>query len=243
MGISGLQCADGGEPGHQQDLRRNHNRPECDRDRWHHQPSTVVAFSDAAGAMAVNPITNQIYIAVGNDVTVLTEQQVQPIPLLTKITPLTGNQTTSRTPSFSFQTTSTYAPVTPTPVAVYFQVDTWQGPWTRASGSNPAFSGQTGTLVLGTHILFAYASDGQDAGINGDAFGGQVTIGEIAAYPFTVHAGFDCHHADRGCESFRAGWNGDADGDRDSDRAGHWHAHGNGHLFRWYNRAWHGIPE
>jgi len=148
--------------------------------------STVVALSNAAGAMAVNPITNRVYIAVVNDVTVLTEQKVQPIPLLTKITPLTGNQTISHTPSFSFQTISTYAPVTPNPIAVYFQVDTWQGPWTRASGSNPAFSGQTGMLSLGTHVLFAYATDGQDAGINGDAFGGQVTIGEIAAYPFTV---------------------------------------------------------
>ena len=148
--------------------------------------STVVAFSNSAGAMAVNPITNKVYIANGNDMTVLTEQKVQPIPLLTKITSLTGNQTTSRTPSFSFQTISTYAPITPPPLAVYFQVDTWQGPWTRASGSNPAFSGQTGTLSLGTHILFAYTSDGQDASFNGDAFGGQVTIGEVAAYAFTV---------------------------------------------------------
>jgi YVTN family beta-propeller protein len=148
--------------------------------------STVVAFSNSAGVMAVNPVTNKVYVAVGNDEAVLTEQKVQPIPLLTKITSLTGNQTTSHTPSFNFQTSSTYAPITPTPIAVYFQVDTWQGTWTRAGGSNPAFTGQTGTLSLGTHVLFAYASDGQDASINGDAFNGQVTIGQIAAYPFAV---------------------------------------------------------
>jgi YVTN family beta-propeller protein len=150
------------------------------------------AYAVGAGAggeeVAVNPVTNRIYIANKgwNNVTVLVEQKEQPIPLLTKITPLTDNQTTSRTPSFSLQTLSTYAPFTPSPLAVYFQVDTWQGPWTRANGSNPAFSGQTKTLSLGTHLLFAFATDGQDAGINGNALNGQVTIGKIAAYPFAV---------------------------------------------------------
>jgi DNA-binding beta-propeller fold protein YncE len=72
--------------------------------------------------VAVNPVTNRVYIANKdrNNVTVLTEQKEQPIPLLTKITPLTGNQTTSRSPSFRFQTISTYAPFTPSPLAVYF---------------------------------------------------------------------------------------------------------------------------
>jgi hypothetical protein len=148
--------------------------------------ATTVASGNDPDAMVVNPINNKIYVESGNDLAVLTEQQVQPIPLLTKITPLPANQTTSRTPSFSFQTISTYQPVTPPPLAVYFQVDTWQGPWTKASGSNPAFSGQTGTLLLGTHVLYAYASDGQDAGMNANALNGQVVIGEIAAYPFTV---------------------------------------------------------
>jgi hypothetical protein len=147
--------------------------------------ATTVALGNTPGAMVVNPIINNVYVG-GGDLVTLTEQQVQPIPLLTQITPLTANQTISRTPSFSFQTISTYEPVTPTPLAVYFQVDTWQGPWTQASGSNPAFSGQTGPLLLGTHVLYVYASDGQDVGIDGNALNGQVAIGQIAAYPFTV---------------------------------------------------------
>jgi hypothetical protein len=145
-----------------------------------------IAMIGNVATMTVNPVTNKLYIGDGNGLQVLTEQPVQAIPLFTKITPLTGNQTTSRTPSFSFQTTSTYSPVTLTPIAVYFQVDTWEGSWTPASGSNPAFSGQTSKLSFGTHLLFAYATDGQDAGIDGDALNGQVTIGQIAAYAFTV---------------------------------------------------------
>jgi hypothetical protein len=147
---------------------------------------TTVALGNTPGAMVVNPIINKIYVDNGGNLVTLTEQQVQPIPLLTKITPLIGNQTSSRAPSFNFQTISTYEPVTPPPLAVYFQVDTWQGSWTKAGGSNPAFSGQTGTLLLGTHVLYAYASDGQDASINNNTLNGQAAIGEIAAYPFTV---------------------------------------------------------
>jgi hypothetical protein len=164
---------------------------------------------------------------------VLTEQQVQAIPLVTKITPLSGNQTTSRTPSFSFQTLSTYAPFTPSPRAVYFQVDTWQGPWTRASGSNPAFSGQTNTLSLGTHVLFAYATDGQDAGINGGAFKRSGDHWTNRCLCLHRDAGFDGNGSNRGHKSVRGGCNGDIDGD--SDSAGH--ADGYGHVFGWHNCA------
>jgi hypothetical protein len=102
---------------------------------------TTVVLNNSLNIIVVNQITNKIYMDNGGNLVALTEQQVQPIPLLTKITPLSDNQTTSRTPSFSFQTSSTYGPFTPPPLAVYFQVDTWEGPWTKASGSNPAFSG------------------------------------------------------------------------------------------------------
>jgi len=138
--------------------------------------------------MAIDPITNTIYVTESyfGAVTIVAEQQVQPIPLVTAITPLTGDQTTSRTPTFSFKTTSGYQPTAPTPLAVYFQLDTWQGSWTQATGTSPQFTGQTSALPLGTHVLYAYATDGQDAGINGDGVSGQEVIGQIAAYVFTV---------------------------------------------------------
>ena len=48
---------------------------------------------DQPRAIAVNPVTNKIYVTnqiSGNFVTVITEQPVQAIPLTTTITPLTG---------------------------------------------------------------------------------------------------------------------------------------------------------
>jgi YVTN family beta-propeller protein len=150
--------------------------------------TTTVAAGAVCEAIAVNPITNRVYIANNgsNNVTILTEQQVQPIPLVTAITALPGDQTTSRTPAFTFTATSRYAPNAPTPRNVYFQVDTWQGRWLLATGANPTFTGKTGTLSLGPHILYAYAGDGQEAGLEGSGLNGQVNIGAIAAYPFTV---------------------------------------------------------
>ena len=135
--------------------------------------------------MAVNPVTNKIYVANygSNNVTVITEQQVQPIPLVIAIAPLTDNQTVGRTPTFNFTATSSFGPYTPTPQAVWYQLDTWQIPWLPASGVPPSFAGATPSLSLGTHILYAFATDGQDANSTGVA---QQLIGSMAAYLFKV---------------------------------------------------------
>jgi YVTN family beta-propeller protein len=135
-------------------------------------------------AVAVNPVTNKIYVPNWDDtVTVITEQQVQPIPLVTAIAPLTDNQTISPTPTFDFTATSSFSPTAPTPQAVWYQLDTWQGPWLPASGAAPNFSGTTPSLPLGTHILYAFATDGQDANSTGME---QQLIGSMAAYLFEV---------------------------------------------------------
>jgi len=126
-------------------------------------------------------------------VTVLTEQQVQTIPLTTAISALPNNQTTSPTPAFTFTASSTFSPTAPPVDAVYFQLDTWQGAWTPASpaGTPGSFTGTLPTLSPGIHILYAYATDGQDASsiqTGGGGFGqtGQSSplIGNIAAYLF-----------------------------------------------------------
>ena len=86
--------------------------------------------------MAVNPVTNKIYVANygSSNVTVIDEQQVQPIPLEADIAPLADNVTGSLTPAFTFTAESNFAPFAPDPDNLFFQVDTWQGPWT-ASGT------------------------------------------------------------------------------------------------------------
>jgi YVTN family beta-propeller protein len=155
--------------------------------------TTTVTDGNAVSpmAVAVNPVTNQIYVANQNsgNVTVITEQQVQPIPLTTTITPLVGNQTANPTPTFTFSASTSFAPTAPPVDALYFQFDTWQGPWTAATSTGGGgFTGTAPTLSLGTHILYAYATDGQDATstmttIDG---GSSPLIGAISAYLFNV---------------------------------------------------------
>jgi hypothetical protein len=70
------------------------------------------------------------------------------------------------------------------PEAVYYQVDTIEGAWSVAQGKNPTFTGKTGSLTAGSHVLYAFAVDGQAAGMNGS--GGQIVTGAIAAYAFNV---------------------------------------------------------
>ncbi len=148
--------------------------------------SSSVNVGTDPDAAVVNPATNTIYVAndLSNNVTVLTEQQVQTIPLTTTITALPGNLTVSSTPSFTFSAQSTFSPNPTTPANVFFQVDSWQGPWITAAGSGSSYSGTTPALQPGFHILYAYADDGQEA--SPEQSGSPLT-GDIAAYGFLVN--------------------------------------------------------
>ena len=137
-------------------------------------------------AVAVNPVTNEIYVPNmgSNNVTVIDEEQVQPIPLEAEITALAGNQTGSMTPEINFTASSNFAPFAPNPDSLMFQVDTWQGSWTAATAQgNGAFSGTTGALQPGLHILYAYATDGLEATLN---FLDSPLISNVVAYEFLV---------------------------------------------------------
>src|SRR5436309_521584 len=154
--------------------------------------TTTVAAGMGPSFVAVNPVTNKVYVANHDtaNVTVLTEQQVQTIPLTTAISALPNNQTTTPTPSFTFTASSAFSPTAPAVDAVYFQLDTWQGAWTpaRPTGTPGSFTGTLPALSPGIHILYAYATDGQDASSiqTGSAPIGQSSplIGNIAAYLF-----------------------------------------------------------
>jgi DNA-binding beta-propeller fold protein YncE len=139
-------------------------------------------------ALKANPVTNTLYFTSffsfdGNTGFVVSEQASQPIPLITTIKPLLRNQADSRTPMFHFAAESSFASSGLPVQSVYYQVDSWQGTWLRASGRAPRFSGRTPPLVPGTHILYAFATDGQEATSTGPA---QTLSGVIAAYTFTV---------------------------------------------------------
>jgi YVTN family beta-propeller protein len=144
-------------------------------------------FAFIMNPVAVNPVTNKIYVvnSGGNSVTALTEQQVQSIPLTTAIAPLPSNTFVNPgSPTFNFTTTNTYSPNTPLVQNVYYQLDTWQGPWLQASGFAPNFSGAAPQLLPGVHIVYAYATDSQFAGGNGVQ--NSPIPGAMAAYVFLV---------------------------------------------------------
>ncbi|MGA9980042.1 MAG: choice-of-anchor D domain-containing protein, partial [Candidatus Sulfotelmatobacter sp.] len=145
-------------------------------------PTSVYSSNDQIAA--VNPVTNTLYVSNNHTgmLAEITEQQVLENPLLTTIDALRGNVTQSTTPTFDLEAISAY-PTAPTPQAVWFQLDTWQGPWAKASGTAPYFTLTTPTLSLGTHILYAFATDGEDANSTGVA---QQFIGGMAPYVFTV---------------------------------------------------------
>jgi YVTN family beta-propeller protein len=144
--------------------------------------SATVGVGMGPHAMAVNGLSNQVYVAnsFSASVTLIDEQQAQVIPLTTTITPLTNNQTSDSTPSFTFHAQSLTVTV---PDGMYFQVDTWQNVWSAATGGNPIFMGTVASLQPGFHVLYAYAVDGQQATATQRS---SPLTGQIQAYEFLV---------------------------------------------------------
>jgi YVTN family beta-propeller protein len=138
-------------------------------------------------ALSVNLATDRIYVTNLGDgtVTAIAEEQVQPVPLTTTIAPLAGNISTTGTPTFTFTAATSFTPAAPAVENVYFQLDTWEGPWIAAtSAGGGSFTGTAAPALLqGTHVVYAYATDGQDANSTGVA---QEVTGQITAEVFTV---------------------------------------------------------
>jgi len=136
---------------------------------------------------AMNLVTDTIYVADGWDgkVVVLTEASNAAQASNVVIQPLEGN-TSSAFPSFQLAAQDMYDnPLQP--AAVYWQLDTWQGPWLPAvAGSGVGNFSATPTMPLaaGTHVLYAYPVQGDVGDPALDL--GSPRIGNIAAYPFVV---------------------------------------------------------
>jgi YVTN family beta-propeller protein len=125
--------------------------------------TTTLAVGIQPLAVAVNPFTNKAYLAnySSANVTVLSDEQAQPNPLTTAITPLPQNTTTSAAQQFQFAASDT----APAPVTnLYFQLDSLGGPWGHGTPVAPgSFTGEASGLSLGVHILYAFATDGEEA--------------------------------------------------------------------------------
>ncbi|MES2932628.1 MAG: Ig-like domain repeat protein [Pseudomonadota bacterium] len=145
-----------------------------------------------AYTVAVNPVTNKIYAGVSNEYLITVINGVNSgvnngagaVPLTTTITALANNQTSSTAPTFTLAANSSFSPNKAPVQAVYYQLDSVQGAWLRASGSGP-FSAVISSLSDGAHTLYAYAVDGQHDSALMTGRGSAPLIGKIASYAFT----------------------------------------------------------
>ena len=131
--------------------------------------TNTVAAGSSPNAVAVNPVTNKIYVANGTsaNVTVITPAPTNSIPLNTTVTPAPNNTVNTSTPTFTLTATSTYSPFAP-PQNIYFQVDTLINPFLRAAEQSRTATtltadATTPPLQPGIHILYFFATDGSDA--------------------------------------------------------------------------------
>jgi YVTN family beta-propeller protein len=174
--------------------------------------TTTVTPGTTSNNLAINLATNKIYVTNLADatVTVISEEQLQALPLITTIAPFPGNVSETSTPTFTFTPDfflpvvafaahNAFLPSNPSSRKVYFQVDTWEGPWIPATPTGslpgiagspipnspilPTYTGLSPTLRQGTHVVYAFTTDGEESTSTGLA---QQFIGQIAAEVFTV---------------------------------------------------------
>ncbi|MGC2110911.1 MAG: hypothetical protein WA655_15425 [Candidatus Korobacteraceae bacterium] len=137
-------------------------------------------------AVAVNPVTNKVYVADfnGDDATVINESPRILQGYVAAPQPLSGN-IGDALPEFTLNATDGHGnPITP--LGVYWQIDTTQGPWSAAqsTGGNSFTAEVTTALTLGAHILYTYPVKGDAGDPTIDM--GTPRIGDVSAYLFTV---------------------------------------------------------
>jgi YVTN family beta-propeller protein len=153
--------------------------------------NTTYAVSNIyAWSVAVNPVTGQAFVTDNaTQIFVISENRVSRIPLQVKIAPLRRNRTHNPQPTFTFTATDTFKPHNTKIDELLFQVDTWQGTWSSAKQTSSGhFQGKVRRpLQLGVHILYAYATDGQEATSTNTGQQSSPLVGNIKAYVFLVH--------------------------------------------------------
>ena len=154
--------------------------------------NAVLTIFDAKAnddVVAFDPVNHKAYVGGGASVTAFADQQAQEIPIQVAIQPLLHNRTQNPKPTFTFKTSDAFKPNRTEVDNLLFQMDTWQGPWIAASNKGSGeFQGQvTLPLTLGIHILYAYATDGQDATSTNTGQQSSPLIGNIKPYVFLVY--------------------------------------------------------
>ncbi len=163
--------------------------------------ATVNPSQGNPGVVAINPATNSAYIYnsgaefVGSAISEFQAAGVGSAAaangvtgsntLTTVIEPFSSNTTATEEPEFTFHATSS---LSFTPDAVLYQVDTWQGQWINATfqeGTEWAIT-PAQPLTPGFHIIYAYATTGEDATSADAGYQTSPVIGAMTSYGFLV---------------------------------------------------------
>lgn len=149
---------------------------------------STLSAGNRPSAVAVSPFSNNAYVAnLGDGTVTIISESIQPIPLQSSIAALSGNQTANAAPSFTFKGGSSFTPFAPPIDNLFYQVDTWLDPWTAAAPQNSgSFTGSTGPLTPGFHILYAYATDGEEATATNAGSQSSPLVSNVTAYGFLV---------------------------------------------------------
>jgi len=174
------------ERGDEHDLRGEQRDERGDRDRWSDETRQALTGGTNASAIAVNPLTNNVYVANkgSNDVTVIAPTFAETSFLTTAIDELPGDTTYTSSAAIDLLATSATRQCPRAWSRFYFQVDTANGVWKPASPSGSGATAFTGGLTQGLHILYAFAADAQNATSTNTGSGSSPVAGKISAYVF-----------------------------------------------------------
>ena len=146
--------------------------------------ASAVGIPAGAVALGVNPVTNKAYVFNGSTTMVDgAAGATMANPITTSITPLANNSAQPNV-TFTLNASSSFTPNAMPVRKVYYQLDSTSGAWSLASGSGPwtaSFSG----LSSGSHTLYAFATDGQDAPLYTSSASASL-LGTMTSYAFTV---------------------------------------------------------
>ena len=134
-------------------------------------------------AVAASPTTCKVYVANrdSGNVTVISDHTVLSGIMETSIAPLAGHITRNATPSFQLSAERMAGSAAPAIQQIWCRVDSFSGEWEKARPSGSSGNYTSEALTLGEHVLYAFATDGRDAGQRGNP-----VIGSISSYAFTV---------------------------------------------------------
>ena len=144
-----------------------------------------LAIPTGAKGVAVNPLTNSVFVLSASGITRITGangETIQTIPLTTSIAHV-ANDTTATSGSFSISASASGGFLAAR--KVYYQIDGTNGTWSAASGSGP-FSASFSGLSLGQHTIYAFATDALDATSIMNDMQSNPIVGNLTSYTFTV---------------------------------------------------------